>query len=168
VLLLRHGESVWNAAGRWQGHGDPPLSEAGWRQAHASIASFGTPPTVIVSSDLRRAHDTAGVVAEAFGLAVTTDPRWREWHIGAWSGHTRDEIAARWPDGYARFRAGDLDFVPPGGESQHVFRARVHEALAELRSRHPDGRVLVVCHRGPIRVFLPDLRPPHAQAIPLP
>jgi broad specificity phosphatase PhoE len=166
LLLLRHGESIWNAERLWQGQGDPPLSEIGWRQARECVASFeGAAPEIVVSSDLRRASDTAHTIATAFGREVRTDPRWREWHIGAWSGFTREQIQERWPDEYRAFRSGDRDFAPPGGESRRALEERVRSALQELTQRHAGARVLVVSHRGPIRMLLPEIRPGHAELL---
>jgi probable phosphoglycerate mutase len=172
IWLLRHGQSEWNAAGRWQGHGDPSLTALGRRQAGdaaVKLASAGFDR--IVSSDLARAHETAEIVAAKLGLSVERDPLWRERDIGAWTGLTRDEIAARWPDDYAHFRAHEEHARPGGsGESNAMLRARAQRALAALRARHAGARVLVVAHRGIARMLAPqaalgngewcELRPP--------
>jgi broad specificity phosphatase PhoE len=156
ILLLRHGESEWNAQGRWQGHGDPSLTELGRaqaREAGAQLASAGIER--IVSSDLARAFETAQLVAAALGLAVERDALWRERDIGIWTGLTRDEIAARWPRDYAHFRSHHADARPGGGESDAMLRARAHAALAALRARHSGECVLVVAHRGIARMLAP-------------
>jgi broad specificity phosphatase PhoE len=166
LLLLRHGESVWNAQRRWQGQADPPLSREGRRQARAAVAHVrDAGPRCIVASDLRRARDTALPFAAALGIEMRCDPGWREWDVGAWSGRTRDEIRERWPEAYARFRAGEPDFAPPGDESQRAFEARVRAALGRLLERNVPGRTLVVSHRGPIRLLLPAVRPGHAELL---
>jgi broad specificity phosphatase PhoE len=157
VLLLRHGQSVWNVQERWQGHGNPSLTELGRaqaRQAAARLASAGIER--ILSSDLARAFETAEIVAAALGLALERDALWRERDIGIWTGLKREEIAARWPAEYAHFRSHDANARPGGGESDAMLRARAHEALAALRARHPSARVLVVTHRGIARMLAPE------------
>jgi broad specificity phosphatase PhoE len=166
LLLVRHGESTWNAVRRWQGHGDPPLSELGREQSRALAASLARGGiTALWSSDLQRAVETAAIVAEVLGLPVQSDARWRERHLGDWTGLRREAIQARWPELYARLAAGDLDAAPPGGESQRELDARVRPAAAELAARHPGKRVLVVTHRGAIRVLAPEVRASNAELV---
>ncbi len=156
VLLLRHGQSAWNAVGRWQGHGDPSLTELGRAQAREAAAGLASARIErIVASDLARAFETAEIVAAALGLAIVRDPRWRERDIGAWTGLTREDIASRWPEAYARFRSHDENARPGGGESDAMLRARAREALAALRETHGNARVLVVTHRGIARMLAP-------------
>ncbi|HEY8123537.1 MAG TPA: histidine phosphatase family protein [Myxococcota bacterium] len=156
ILLLRHGQSEWNAQGRWQGLGDPSLSALGRAQAERAaerLASEGIER--IVASDLARAFETAEIVGARLGLAVERDPRWRERDIDIWTGLTRESIEARWPAEYARFRSHDEHARPGGGESDAMLRARAREALAALRARYPGARVLVVAHRGIARMLAP-------------
>jgi probable phosphoglycerate mutase len=156
ILLLRHGQSEWNAVGRWQGHGDPGLTELGREQSRVAatrLASAGIER--VVSSDLARAFETAQIVAAALGLTLERDARWRERDIGAWTGLTREQIEARWPEEYAHFRAHEEQARPGGGESNAMLRARAREALAALRARYPEKRVLVVTHRGVGRMLAP-------------
>ena len=157
VRLLRHGQSEWNALGRWQGHGDPVLTALGREQASAAAAQLASAAIErIVSSDLARAHETARIVAAALGLSVECDALWRERDIGAWTGLTREEISARWPDEYAHFRAHEEQARPGGGESNAMLRARARLALETLRLRHGSARVLVVTHRGIARMLAPE------------
>ncbi len=166
LVLIRHAESTWNAERRWQGHSDPPLSQRGRRQA-AEVAerlaqeSFAA----LVCSDLKRALETAELIGARLGLSPHLDSRLREIHLGAWSGLVRAEIEARWPEEHVRYRAGDEDVCPPGGESRRMLRARVEPALSELVRRHPHGRVAVVCHGGVIRVVCPELQPQNAEIV---
>ncbi len=156
VLLLRHGQSEWNAQQRWQGHGDPPLTELGRVQAREAAARLASARIArIVTSDLLRAAETASVIGTLLGLAPERDARWRERDIGTWAGFTRDEIEARWPAEYAHFRSDDEHARPGGGESDAMLRARAHDALTALRARHPGVRVLVVTHRGIARMLAP-------------
>jgi len=158
ILLVRHGESTWNAEGRWQGQGDPPLSPRGEEQARALAACLREEkPSSIVASDLRRAADTARILGAELGLVPRFDARLREHDVGAWSGLPHEEIAARWPEQLARFRAGDLDVRPGGGESRREMIARARAALAALRTEHP-GRLLLVSHRGWIRAVAAEAR----------
>lgn len=156
VLLLRHGESHWNAQSRWQGHGDPGLTARGREQARAAAAQLASAgPERVVSSDLARALETAEIVAGALRLPLERDSRWRERDIGTWTGLTREQIEARWPEDYAHFRAHEEHARPGGGESNAMLRARAREALAALRERHRGARVLVVTHRGIARMLAP-------------
>jgi probable phosphoglycerate mutase len=147
LLLVRHGQSTWNAAGRWQGHADPPLSALGQeqaRQAGARLASDGRVDAV-VTSDLQRAHRTATLVAGVLGLDPVVDERVRERDAGEWTGLTRDEIERDWPGYLAEHRR------PPRFEDDATLLARVLPALADLGARHAGGRVLVVTHGGVVR-----------------
>jgi len=158
LLLVRHAESVWNAEGRWQGQADPALSPRGRQQARALAARLaGEAVEVVVASDLARAAETAQIAASALGLVARLDPRLREHDVGAWSGLTHAEIAARWPEDYARFRAGDAELRPGGGESRHTLAARVARAAAEIAVEHRGRRVVVVSHAGWIRALVPGL-----------
>lgn len=152
VLLLRHGQSTWNAESRWQGQADPPLSPEGERQAGAAallLADLGI--AAVVSSPQQRALQTAEVVAEALGLGpVEIDADLRERHVGDWSGLTRADIDARWPGALDDWRAGQLH-RPPGGEHHDDMAGRVLAALARLAGR-PEPVVLAVTHGGVIHL----------------
>ena len=109
ILLARHGETDWNRIGRWQGHADPPLNEAGREQAAALAERLaGDGIAAIYSSDLRRASATARTVGKQLGLAVVEDPALREIDVGSWSGLTRAEVAERFPEGFARWLEGEI------------------------------------------------------------
>jgi probable phosphoglycerate mutase len=158
IWFIRHGESEWNAAGRWQGQADPPLSALGREQARALAAALAPLAAgrrvLIAASDLARARETADIVGAALGLAVRLDARLRELDVGAWSGHTPAEVERRWPADLARFRAGDDAFAPGGGESRLALRARVGAALAELEASGAET-VALVSHLGVVRAFRP-------------
>ena len=117
-LLIRHAESIWNAGGRWQGHGDPPLSPRGRAQA-AELAErlAGEGIELLIASDLARCTETAAILGARWGLVPSPDPRLREIDIGAWTGLTREQIEAREADLLARFEAEDLEARPGGGEA---------------------------------------------------
>jgi probable phosphoglycerate mutase len=146
LLLVRHGQSTWNAEGRWQGHSDPPLSRLGERQARtgaATVADLGI--TAVFSSDLLRARQTAELLAPP-SFAVVVEPMLKERNVGEWEGLTRDEIDARFPGMRESYQS------PPGFESDEELVARVHPALVALVTRLGHGVVaLVVSHGGVIR-----------------
>ena len=152
VLLARHGQSDWNAARRWQGHADRPLTEKGRAQASALADRLAhIDLDAVYSSDLRRAADTARVVAEAQGLGLVQLPELREVDVGSWSGLTRDEAEERFPDGFARWREGFPGW--DGGEDYDEMAQRVIGAVVQIALAHEDGRALVVSHGGPIRAI---------------
>jgi len=153
VLLLRHGQSTWNAQGRWQGWSDPPLSELGRAQAAEAaghLGAFGL--TSVTASDLDRARTTASIVADTLGLdPVAIDADLREYNVGDWEGLTRPEIELRWPDHLDAWRKGRLA-ATPGGETRVDFLARVTAGLARMAASDLAGQcALVVTHGGVIR-----------------
>ena len=154
LLVARHAESAWNRTGRWQGRADPPLSDHGRAQARQlALALRAARPARVVSSDLRRAAETAAIVArELGGLPHRLDPRLREVDVGAWSGLTRREIERRWPEEHRRHRAGDPALRLGGGESLLEVRARARAALLELLDAGPVP-LLAVVHGGVIRAL---------------
>ena len=158
IWFIRHGESEWNAAGRWQGQADPPLSALGRAQARALVAALAPlareRSVVLAASDLSRARETAETLGAALGLAVRLDARLRELDVGEWSGHTPAEVERRWPAELARFRAGDDRFPAGGGETRLALRARVGAALAELEASGAET-IALVSHLGVVRAFRP-------------
>lgn len=157
LLVVRHGESEWNALGRWQGQADPELSPRGEEQAaRAAGALAGVPISGVVSSDLSRARRTAGIIAERLGVtSITVEQGLREIDVGEWSGLTRPEIEERWPRLLAAWSEGKLESTP-GGETLTALRERVtgaiqrvlHAVSAENGAR--SGTILVVSHRRAI------------------
>jgi broad specificity phosphatase PhoE len=144
LLLVRHGQSTWNADGRWQGQADPPLSDLGEEQARAAAPAVADVQHVW-SSDLARAARTAELLGPA-GAEVQLDPRLRERHAGEWTGLTRAEIDERYP-GYI-----DEHRSPPGFEDDDQLLARVEVMLHDIvRAVPPGAFVLVVTHGGVIR-----------------
>ncbi len=171
IWLLRHGQSEWNAAGRWQGHGDPPLSELGRQQAAEGAASVvervsaAGRPVRLFSSDLRRAVETAGAVAARLGVDSTPLAVLRELDIGRWSGRTRAEIERLDPQGLARFDAGDPDLRLGGAESRRQLRVRVRDGVASLARAEPDADLLLAVHLGVIRALVPGTRPENLELV---
>jgi len=147
LLTVRHGESEWNAVGRWQGQADPPLTDAGMLQAVAAAEVLGTFDAVWASS-LQRAAYTAAIIAEAIGIGpVQVHPGLMENAFGPWQGLTVAEIEAGWPGYLADNRR------PDGAEQPEEVTARGLAALREIAQQHPGGEVLVVTHVGLIRTL---------------
>jgi broad specificity phosphatase PhoE len=136
LLLVRHGETDWNAAGLLQGHTDRPLSDFGRRQARQLAEELeGEPFDAVYASDLARARETAEIAGERLGLPVVLDADLREKDWGSWEGLT----------------AVERDRVEFVGESTEAHRERILRALTRIAERHPGGRVLVVTHGGSMR-----------------
>jgi broad specificity phosphatase PhoE len=147
LLLVRHGESTWNVAGRWQGHADPPLSELGERQAAAAAAALTDLPDAVWTSDLIRARRTAELLAGPHGLALRADARLRERDVGEWSGLTRAEIEERWPGWLAARRS------PDGFEADEPLAGRALDALHDIATGAAGKTLIVVTHGGVIRTI---------------
>lgn len=147
LLVIRHGESEWNALGRWQGQADPPLTERGQQQALTAAMHITGSFDLVVSSDLQRAHHTARIIADHLELhPVVTESRLRERHAGPWQGLTRSEIEEQWPGALASRT------YPPGYESDDLVIDRVLPALRSIADR-VEGSAVVVAHMGIIRAI---------------
>lgn len=153
LVLLRHGCTDYNEAGRMQGHLDAMLTAAGLDQAGAVAGELARLcPVRLISSDLRRAADTADAVGAACGLPVKLDPRLRETHLGRWQGRTVAEVEHDWPGAIAQWRS-DPEWTPPGGESRIEVVARSRPVVDELDAELDTERdetvtVLLVAHGG--------------------
>ncbi|MCW5634247.1 MAG: histidine phosphatase family protein [Rubrivivax sp.] len=150
LVVVRHGETAWNATQRIQGQVDEPLNERGrWQAARLAAALRTEGLTRVYSSDLARARATAAAVAQAAGLhAVHTEAALRERAFGSFEGLTYAEVEARWPDDVRRWRAREPGFAPGGGEAPEVFYARCVPAAAAIAARHPGEVVALVAHGG--------------------
>jgi glucosyl-3-phosphoglycerate phosphatase len=148
LLLVRHGQSLWNAEKTLQGQADIGLSERGRAQARALAPMLARwQPEGVVCSDLQRARQTAQLMGYA---TAALDARWREADLGDWTGRRADELIAEDSARYQRWRDGEQ--APPGGESMAEFRARIAAAIDVLRPW--PGTVLVITHGGVIRAAL--------------
>lgn len=147
---MRHGQSTWNAEGRWQGWADPPLSPRGERQAlEAADRLIGAGLDTVVASDLERARRTGELIAEHLGLGpVSVHRDLRERNVGDWCGLTRAEIAERWPAELRAYLGGRSGAIP-GGEDDGSLAERGVQALA--RVAEAGGTILVVSHGGLVR-----------------
>jgi phosphoserine phosphatase len=136
ILLARHGETEWNREERYQGHADPPLNETGRAQAEELAERLvGERIDAVYSSDLRRAAETAEIVAARLGLGVEHEPGLREIDVGSWQGLTKAQIDGR----------------PWDGETYEHHAERVTRALREIAARHLGRTLLVVSHGGSLR-----------------
>jgi alpha-ribazole phosphatase len=147
LILIRHGETDWNAEGRYQGQIDIPLNKRGREQAaQLAQALSDAHLAAIYASDLARASETAEVLARAAGLQVQVDPRLREINQGRWEGRLFSEIRAEYPEELRRRRDDLLAFAPPGGEVVRQVKERVLAAIADIVRRHPAQSVAIVSH----------------------
>jgi glucosyl-3-phosphoglycerate phosphatase len=158
LVLLRHGQTAWNAERRGQGHTDVLLDDTGHLQAKSAarlVAAYA--PSLLFSSDLARAVETASYVAEVTGLTPTFDARLREYDLGERTGLTMDEYAQRFPQEYAAFRAGRFEAVA-GAETSDDVLARFRPALDDVvAALAPGGTAVVVAHGGALKVAVRDL-----------
>ena len=161
VLLVRHGQSVWNADGRWQGQADPPLTDLGRAQAHHAARSLGV-VDAIVASDLERAAETGAILAGELGVGpLVLDPGLRERDAGDWSGLTKAEIERGWP-GYLDDE-GDRRRRPDGWEPDEQLLERATAALVRVHALVPDGEAIAVTHGGLVYVLESHFGEPFAR-----
>ncbi|NLU78925.1 histidine phosphatase family protein [Micromonospora sp. HNM0581] len=151
LIIWRHGNTDWNAASRVQGQTDVPLNDLGREQARTAAPILAAlRPDVLVASDLSRAADTAAALSALTGLPVHSDARLRERHFGSWQGLLLTEVAQRFPEEHARWRAGDPD---PGAEIEPLddLGKRLGAALQEAADQSPGGTVVIATHGGAAR-----------------
>ena len=149
LVVIRHGETAWNAAGRLQGHQDIGLNALGLRQAAAlagALADEGL--AAVVASTLQRAWQTGAALAGALGLPLRPEPGLRERCFGMLEGLTHAEIEAQWPDHARRWRHREPGFAPAGGESLLDFQARCLATVERLAALFAGQTVALVCHGG--------------------
>jgi probable phosphoglycerate mutase len=153
LLLIRHGETAWNAEHRIQGSLDIPLSATGiWQAGRLAQRLAAERIDAIYASDLARAWLTAEPIAARLGLELRADIRLRERRFGIFEGHTLDEIAARWPAELAAWRERDPAWAMPDGESGAAFIERVNAALHDIAREWAGATVAVVAHGGVLDV----------------
>lgn len=154
VVLWRHGRTEWNAGGRFQGQTDVDLDDVGRQQvvrAARLLAALG--PELILSSDLRRAADTAAALGRLVDQPVELDTRLRETYAGEWQGLTGAEIAARYPGEFSAWQSGDPELRVGGGESRADVAARMADAVTDAAAKLTDsGLAVLVTHGGAARL----------------
>jgi 2,3-bisphosphoglycerate-dependent phosphoglycerate mutase len=147
ILLVRHGETLWNQQGRMQGQHDSPLTATGLHQARQLARRLAqTPFTALYSSDLGRAHQTARCIADETGHEILADEGLRERNFGIFEGLTNTEIKLRYPEDHELFAKRDPHYVMAGGESATQFMARVMATLDRIAATHNGDTVVVVTH----------------------
>ncbi len=160
LVLVRHGETAWNAARRFQGQSPVPLSQRGRAQAAALARALRNESfSHAYASDLARARETARTIIGARPLEVTSDARLREFDFGEWEGLTWPEIVARWPQFEPGIPTQARRYEPVAGERFEQVVDRVRSFLTELRSGASGGHVLVVTHAGALHAALDVLAP---------
>lgn len=153
-LLVRHGETEWNKAGRIQGHTDIPLGSAGRVQVGAlrerlRAATFDA----VFTSDLVRATDTAALILQGRTVQPVLVPGLRELDYGDWEGKTMAQAQEAAPEAYDEYLRMDPNFRSPGGESFFDLISRVGAFADEARKTAGEGTVLIVAHGGSIRML---------------
>ena len=155
LYLIRHGETVWNAERRIQGHQNSSLNVLGRAQARAAATALSPfPLAAIYTSDLGRAAETACIIAAPRHLSPIQDLRLREAYFGAWEDHTIEEISQRWPDIYIAWRNNSLQTRPPGGETLEQVQARVAAFVDEIVEKYPTQHIAIVGHGGSLRAIV--------------
>ena len=158
LLIVRHGETDWNAEGRIQGHTDIGLSDTGAEQARllgARLASMGI--DVAYCSDMKRTSETAAFALGDRDVVINRTPRLREYDKGSYEGLTLPEIKAQFPEDYPRYLEKNLDYAPAGGETTRGVSLRMAEVFGEIKAKHLNETVLVVGHGGSLRAGMVSL-----------
>jgi broad specificity phosphatase PhoE len=147
LCLVRHGQTDWNLQGRYQGQSDVPLNQIGLAQAHTLVRQLqGQTFAAIYSSDLKRAGETALIIADAMHLPVNFEARLREINQGEWEGQLVDKIRARYENLWQMRSVDPAGLRPPGGETVSELAERLQAALDEIAHLHPGLSVLIVSH----------------------
>jgi len=148
-IVVRHGETAWNAVSRIQGHLDSPLNEEGMAQALLLAERLAPEPfDHFYASDLGRALQTAQPLADRTGRQPIAEAQLRERRLGVFQGLTPPECQQAYPDDYRRFHERDPDHAMPGGESIRELNGRVAALFEALANRHPGACVVAVTHGG--------------------
>ncbi len=148
-MLARHGETVFNVSGRWQGQSNSPLTERGLAQARELGRALADEPIAAVySSDLGRAAQTAQEVAGLHGLAVELEPQLREFDVGRWTGKSGEEVDAEYPGARRAWADAPAGMRLPGGETLLEAQTRALAFFAERMPAHAGQTVVVISHGG--------------------
>ncbi|CVK17756.1 alpha-ribazole phosphatase [Sporomusa sphaeroides] len=155
LIIVRHGQTLWNLERKYQGHSDIALTDTGLKQAQAVAERLAEEAVAAVyASDLSRAYKTAGYIAAKHNLTVHTVPELREIKFGDWEGLTYEEISVRWPGLLGKLWTTPDELQIPGGETFHQLKARAYTAIEKIVADHPDQTVAVVAHGGTIGTIL--------------
>ncbi len=165
LWLVRHGQTDWNLTGRWQGQSSeaPGLNDKGRSQVLEICRQLKERSvTIIYSSDLLRARQTAALIAESLNLTVSLEARLREINLGVWEGMLSEEIEAKYPGELAERSRDPFHTHAPNGESPREVAERVLTAVAEIAGNHPHESILIVSHGVSLGVIIC-----HSQGFPL-
>lgn len=155
VILVRHGQTLWNLEMKYQGHCDVALTEKGVEQAiRAAKRLAGEDISAVYASDLSRALRTAECISKEHNLPVTAIPGLREINFGEWEGLTFEGINSQWTGAMSKLFTHPDEIVIPGGETFREVKKRATSALAKLVTEHPNQTIVVVSHGGTIRTLL--------------
>ncbi|MDE0822471.1 MAG: histidine phosphatase family protein [Dehalococcoidia bacterium] len=158
LLIVRHGETEWNAEGRIQGHTDIGLSEKGAEQARSLGQRLADRQIdVAYSSDLKRTSETAKLALGGRDITLNETPRLREYNKGIFEGMTLSEIQEKFPAEYPKYLEKDLSYAPEGGETTRDVSTRMASIFSEIKANHLDETVLVVSHGGVLRAAMVSL-----------
>lgn len=155
LIVVRHGQTLWNLQRKYQGHSDIALSDTGLKQAEA-VAERLAAETIdaVYASDLSRAFKTAECIAAKHNLTVNVVPELREIKFGDWEGLTYEEISERWPGLLGKLWTTPDELQIPGGETFQQLKERAYAAIKKIVADHPDQTVAVVAHGGTIGTIL--------------
>lgn len=154
IIAIRHGETAWNVDTRIQGHLDIPLNDTGlWQAERVAAALAGEPIAAVYASDLKRAHVTAGAIAQVAGRSVVAHTGLRERSFGVFEGKTFTEIDATWPEDALAWRRRVPEWTPAGGESLLALRERIAQTAQALAERHMGEQIVLVAHGGVLDVL---------------
>jgi broad specificity phosphatase PhoE len=155
LLLVRHAETEWNRAGRYQGCIDTRLSPIGREQARLLAQRLmSIQVDAVYTSPLARAVETAEAIAHSHGLPIVQDPAFSEICHGEWEGLTVEEVEARFPDQVIMRRVHPERVTMPNGESLAQVRDRALQGLARVEANHTEGRVCIIMHDAPLKMLL--------------
>ena len=155
LILIRHGRTLWNSSGKFQGQSDIELSQEGISQAEKLAENFPvTHIDRVYSSNLKRAYITGEIIAKKFNVPIIKDKRLCEVSFGSWEGLTYDEIHEKWPNEIETMFSTPDVLTMPEGESFAQVQKRVVEALLDIVNKHPDETIAITAHGGILRTLL--------------
>lgn len=155
LIVVRHGQTLWNLERKYQGHSDIALTDKGIKQAEAVAARLAEEKIdAVYASDLSRAFKTAACIADKHGLTVNVVPALREIKFGDWEGLTYEQISEQWPGLLGKLWTTPDELQIPGGESFQQLKERAYTAIEKIVAAHPDQTVIVVAHGGTIGTIL--------------
>ncbi|HWR43292.1 alpha-ribazole phosphatase [Sporomusa sp.] len=155
LIVVRHGQTMWNLERKYQGHSDIALNDKGLSQARAVAKRLAEESIhAVYASDLSRAFKTAECIAAEHSLTVNLVPELREIKFGEWEGLTYEQISERWPGLLGKLWTTPDELEIPGGETFHQLKERAAAAIQKIVAAHPEQTVTVVAHGGTIGTIL--------------